>query len=58
MLHSEIRTLGHPRAALLGFATAVLAYNVLSCSSAASSRPIASRCPSSMSRPTTWRSMS
>lgn len=29
-LHSEIRTLGHPRAALLGFATAVLAYNVLS----------------------------
>ena len=30
MLHSEIRTLGHPRAALLGFATAVLAYNVLS----------------------------
>lgn len=30
VLHSEIRTLGHPRAALLGFATAVLAYNVLS----------------------------
>ena len=30
MLHSEIRTLGHPRAALLGFATAVLAYNVFS----------------------------
>ena len=30
VLHSEVRTLGHPRAALLGFATAVLAYNVLS----------------------------
>lgn len=28
-LHSEIRSLGHPRAALLGFAVAVLAYNVL-----------------------------
>ena len=30
VLHSEIRSLGHPRAALLGFAVAVLAYNVLS----------------------------
>ena len=30
VLQSEIRTLGHPRAALLGFAVAVLAYNVLS----------------------------
>lgn len=30
VLHSEIKTLGRPRAALLGFATAVLAYNVLS----------------------------
>ena len=29
VLQSEIRSLGHPRAALLGFATAVLAYNVL-----------------------------
>lgn len=29
VLDSELRTLGHPRAALLGFATAVLAYNVL-----------------------------
>ena len=29
VLHSEIRTLGHPRAALLGFAVAVLAHNVL-----------------------------
>lgn len=29
VLHSEIRTLGHPRAALLGFTVAVLAYNVL-----------------------------
>lgn len=29
VLHSEVRTLGHPRAALLGFAVAVLAYNVL-----------------------------
>lgn len=29
VLHSEIRALGHPRAALLGFAVAVLAYNVL-----------------------------
>ena len=28
-LHSEIRSLGHPRAALLGFTVAVLAYNVL-----------------------------
>jgi Transposase DDE domain len=28
-LHSEIGSLGHPRAALLGFAAAVLAYNVL-----------------------------
>lgn len=30
VLHSEICSLGHPRAALLGFAVAVLAYNVLS----------------------------
>lgn len=30
VLHSEIKTLGHPKAALLGFAVAVLAYNVLS----------------------------
>lgn len=30
VLHSEIRSLGNPRAALLGFAVAVLAYNVLS----------------------------
>jgi len=30
VLNSEIRSLGHPRAALLGFAVAVLAYNVLS----------------------------
>jgi IS4 transposase len=29
VLHSEIKSLGHPRAALLGFASAVLAYNVL-----------------------------
>jgi len=29
VLNSEIRSLGHPRAALLGFAVAVLAYNVL-----------------------------
>ena len=29
VLHSEIRNLGHPRAALLGFAVAVLAHNVL-----------------------------
>jgi len=29
VLHSEIKTLSHPRAALLGFAVAVLAYNVL-----------------------------
>lgn len=29
VLHSEIRSLGHPRAALLGFAAAVLAFNVL-----------------------------
>jgi IS4 transposase len=29
VLHSEIHTLGHPRAALLGFTVAVLAYNVL-----------------------------
>jgi IS4 transposase len=28
-LHSEITSLGHPRAALLGFAVAVLAYNVV-----------------------------
>ena len=30
VLQSEIRSLGHPRAALLGFAVAVLAHNVLS----------------------------
>lgn len=30
VLHSEIATLGHPRAALLGFTVAVLAYNLLS----------------------------
>ena len=29
VLHSEVSSLGHPRAALLGFAVAVLAYNVL-----------------------------
>jgi hypothetical protein len=29
VLESEIRSLGHPRAALLGFAVAVLAYNVV-----------------------------
>lgn len=29
VLNSEIKTLGHPRAALLGFVVAVLAYNVL-----------------------------
>lgn len=29
VLNSELRSLGHPRAALLGFAVAVLAYNVL-----------------------------
>ena len=29
MLNSELRSLGHPRAALLGFAAAVLAHNVL-----------------------------
>ena len=29
VLDSEIKTLGHPRAALLGFTVAVLAYNVL-----------------------------
>jgi len=29
VLNSEIKTLGHPRAALLGFTVAVLAYNVL-----------------------------
>jgi hypothetical protein len=29
VLHSEISSLGHPRAALLGFAVALLAYNVL-----------------------------
>jgi IS4 transposase len=28
-LHSEVRTLGHPRAALLAFSVALLAYNVL-----------------------------
>ena len=30
VLHSEVKTFGHPRAALLAFAVAVLAYNVLS----------------------------
>jgi IS4 transposase len=29
VLNSEIRSLGHPRAALLGFAVAIMAYNVL-----------------------------
>jgi len=29
VMHSEIKSLGHPRAALLGFVVAVLAYNVL-----------------------------
>ncbi len=29
VLHSKVSSLGHPRAALLGFAVAVLAYNVL-----------------------------
>lgn len=29
VLHSEVRSLGHPRAALLAFGVAVLAYNVL-----------------------------
>lgn len=30
VLHSEVRTLGHPRAALLAFAVAIVAFNVLS----------------------------
>jgi IS4 transposase len=30
VLHSEVKSLGHPRAALLAFGVAVLAYNVLS----------------------------
>ena len=30
VLHSEVKALGHPRAALLAFGVAVLAYNVLS----------------------------
>jgi len=30
VLHSEVKTLGHPRAALLAFGVAVMAYNVLS----------------------------
>lgn len=30
VLHSEVKTLGHPRAALLAFGIAVMAYNVLS----------------------------
>jgi len=30
-LHCEVRTLGYPKAALLGFALAVLAYNCLAC---------------------------
>lgn len=30
VLHSEIKSLGHPRAALLGFTVALLAYNVVS----------------------------
>ncbi len=29
VLHSELRSLGHPRAALLGFATSLLAHNIL-----------------------------
>ena len=32
VLHSELGSLGHPRAALLGFAAAVLANNVLALS--------------------------
>jgi IS4 transposase len=47
-LHSEVRSLGYPRAALLAFGVAVLAYNVLSVLKAAvqaehASEPAASR---------------
>jgi IS4 transposase len=54
VLQSEIRSFGHPRAALLGFAVAVLAYNVLS----VLKRSIATPRPSSMSQRITWRSTS
>ena len=36
VLNREIRSLGHPRAALLGFATALLAYTRYRCSRATS----------------------
>ena len=60
VLNSEITTLGHPRAALLGFTVAVpLAYNMLSLIKRyVWSTPIARRRRSSMSPPTTWPSMS
>lgn len=38
VLHSEVKTLGHPRAALLAFGVAVMAYNVLSVLQAAVSK--------------------
>jgi IS4 transposase len=38
VLHSEVKTLGHPRAALLAFGIAVLAYNVLTVVQAAVSK--------------------
>jgi IS4 transposase len=38
VLHSEVKTLGHPRAALLAFGVAVLAYNVLTVLQAAVSK--------------------
>lgn len=38
VLHSEVKTLGHPKAALLAFGVAVLAYNVLTVLQAAISK--------------------
>ena len=52
VLNSEIKTLGHPRAALLGFAVAVLAYKP--CSSSLSSTRTAPGIPIWTSPPTTW----
>ena len=54
VLHSEIGSLGHPRAVLPGFAAAVLAYNVLAVLQRAVNRHTSSRSHPRRCPPTIW----
>ena len=59
VLHSEIKSLGHPRAALLGFTVAVLGYTTSwRCCSARSSKRIATSSRRWRSPAITWPSTS